>query len=138
MGDKKCLHVESKSFDLIREACNNGLCVIERGKNYMSTYEARILQKWSRTRTGYFLGTCSLGIFLHAYPRCTQIFQKKKSFSFIFSFGYITKIDKSSKSSGNMNFKCNYMDVHFFYLLFWILICNLKDHLIAMDIFYYP
>jgi hypothetical protein len=37
MGDRKCLHVESKSFDLIREACNNGLCVIERGKNYMST-----------------------------------------------------------------------------------------------------
>ena len=43
-----------------------------------------------------------------------------------------------SESSGNMNFKCNYMDVHFFYLLFWILICNLKDHLMAMDILYYP
>lgn len=37
MGDRKCFHVESKSFNLIKEACNNGLCVIERGKNYMST-----------------------------------------------------------------------------------------------------
>ena len=44
--------------------------------------------------------------------------KKKKSFSFIFSFGYVTKIDKSSESSGNMNFKCNFMDIHFFYLLF--------------------
>ena len=52
--------------------------------------------------------------------------KKKKSFSFIFSFGYVTKIDKSNESSGNINFKCNYMDVHFFYLLFWILIYNLK------------
>ena len=44
--------------------------------------------------------------------------KKRKSFSFIFSFGYVIKIDKSSKSSGKMNFKCNYMNVHFFYLLF--------------------
>ena len=75
------------------------------------------------------------------YPKHTQIFQKKKknqSFSFIFSFGYVTKIYKNSESSRNMNFNCNYMDVHFFYLLFWILICNLKDYLIAMDILYYP
>ena len=42
------------------------------------------------------------------------------------SFGYVTKIDKSSESGENMNFRYNYMDVHFFYLLFWILICNLK------------
>ena len=47
---------------------------------------------------------------------------KKKSFS----FGYVIKIDKSGESGENMNFRCNYMDVHFFYLLFWILICNLK------------
>ena len=52
--------------------------------------------------------------------------QKKKSFSFIFSFRYVTKIDESSESGEKMNFKYNYMDVHFFYLLFWILICNLK------------
>ena len=72
-------------------------------------------------------------------PRRTQNFQpKKKSFYFIFSFGYVTKIDKSSESSGNMNFKCNYIDVYFFYLLFWIFICNLKDHLMAMDILYDP
>ena len=70
-----------------------------------------------------------------AYPNFSK---KKKSFSFIFSFGYVTKIDKSNESSGNMNFKCNFMDVHFFYLLFWILICNLKDYLMAMDIVYYP
>ena len=63
--------------------------------------------------------------------------KKKKSFSFIFSFGYVTKIDKSNESSENMNFKCNYMDIHFFYLLFWILICNLKDHLMAINILYY-
>jgi hypothetical protein len=52
--------------------------------------------------------------------------KKKKTFSFIFSFGYVTKIDKNSKGGGNMNFRCDYMDVHFFHLLFWILICNLK------------
>ena len=50
----------------------------------------------------------------------------------------MSQIDKSSESGGNINFKCNYMDVHFFYLLFWILICNLKDHLMAIDILYYP
>ena len=44
--------------------------------------------------------------------------KKKKSFSFIFSFGYVTKIDKNNESDGDMNFKCNYMNVHFFYLLF--------------------
>ena len=55
-----------------------------------------------------------------------KFFNQKKSFSFIFSFGYVTKIDKSSKNDGNMNFSSNYIDVHFFYLLFWILICNLK------------
>ena len=66
-----------------------------------------------------------------------KFFKKKNLFSFIFSFGYVTKINKSSESSGNMNFKCNYMNVHFFYLLFWILICNLKDHLMAMNILYY-
>ena len=27
--------MESKSFDLIKEAGTNGLCVIEHGKNYM-------------------------------------------------------------------------------------------------------
>ena len=69
---------------------------------------------------------------------CTQEYpnfsKKKKSFS----FGYVTKIDKSNENSRNMNFKCNYMDVYFFYLLFWILICNLKDYLMTIDIFYYP
>ena len=79
-----------------------------------------------------------LGYFCMRTPSVPKIFNKKKLFYFIFSFGYVTKIDKNSESSGNMNFKCNYMDVHFFYLLFWILICNLKDHLIAMDILYYP
>ena len=101
------------------------------------SYEARVLQKWSCIRTGYFLGTCTLGVLLHAYPGVPKIFnQKKKSFYFIFSFEYVTKIDKSSESSGNMNFKCNYIDVYFFYLLFWILICNLKDYLMAIDILY--
>ena len=76
---------------------------------------------------------------MHAYSKHTQIFHKKKNhFLSFFSFGYVTKIDKNNENSGNMNFKCNYMDVHFFYLLFWILICNLKDHLMAMDILYYP
>lgn len=37
MGDKKYFHVESKSFDLIREAGINGLCIIERGKKFMSS-----------------------------------------------------------------------------------------------------
>jgi hypothetical protein len=82
---------------------------------------------WVLVLLGYFC------MRTQAYPK-----KKKKSFSFIFSFEYVTKIDKSSESSGNMNFKCNYIDVHFFYLLFWILICNLNDHLMAMDILYYP
>ena len=30
-------------------------------------YEAQLLQKWSRTRTGYFLGICNFWILLHAY-----------------------------------------------------------------------
>ena len=37
MEDKKYFHVESKSFDLIREAGINGLCIIERGKKFMSS-----------------------------------------------------------------------------------------------------
>jgi hypothetical protein len=45
---------------------------------FQLSYEARVLQKWNRTRTGYFLGTCTLGVLLHAYPRRTQIFQQKK------------------------------------------------------------
>ena len=73
---------------------------------------------WVLVPLGYCC-LCTLGI-----PKNFQ--KKKKSFSFIFSFGYITKIDKSSESGGNMNFRCNYMDVHFFSLLFWTLVCNLK------------
>jgi hypothetical protein len=68
-------------------------------------YEARVLQKWNRTRTGYFLDTRTLGILLHAYPRRTQIFEKKNRFLSFFSFGYVTKIDKSSESGRNMNFR---------------------------------
>jgi hypothetical protein len=37
MGDRKYFHVESKSFDLIKEAGTNGICIIECGKNYMSS-----------------------------------------------------------------------------------------------------
>jgi hypothetical protein len=59
-------------------------------------------------------------------PGVPKFFKKTKSFSFIFSIRYVTKIDESSESGRNMNFKCNYIDIHFFYLLFWILICNLK------------
>jgi hypothetical protein len=44
--------------------------------------------------------------------------KKKKSFSVIFSFGYITKIDKSNEGGGNINFRYNYMHVHFFHLFF--------------------
>jgi hypothetical protein len=35
-------------------------------------------------------------------------------------------VPKISGSDENMNFKCKYMVVHFFYLLFWTLICNFK------------
>ena len=79
-----------------------------------------------------------LGYFCIRTPGVPKFFKKEKSLSFIFSFGYVTKIEKSSESSENMNFKCNYIDVHFFYLLFWILICNLTNYLMAMDILYYP
>ena len=67
-------------------------------------YEARILKKWSRTGTRYFLSTRTLRV------GHTQKFSK---------FGYDTKIDKSTESSGNMNFRCNYMDLHFFYFYFF-------------------
>ena len=70
-------------------------------------------------------------------PSVPKFFPKKNHYLSFFSLGYITKIDKSSENSENMYFKCNYMNIHFVYLLFWILICNLKDHLIAMDILYY-
>ena len=36
MANWKYFHIESKSFDLITEAGNIGLCIIERGKNYLS------------------------------------------------------------------------------------------------------
>ncbi len=69
----------------------------------------------------------SLGDCCFRIQGVSKIFQKKKKkISFIFSFGYITKIDKSNESDGNTNFMCNYMDVHFFYLFFWTLVCNLK------------
>ena len=65
------------------------------------------------------LGTRTLGVLLHAYPRRTQIKKKKKKIIFFhFFFRYVIKIDKNSESGGNMNFRCNYMDVHLFYLLF--------------------
>ena len=59
-----------------------------------------------------------LGYFCMRTLGVPKFFPKKKSFSFIFSFKYVTKINKSSESDGNMNFQCNYMDVHFFYLFF--------------------
>ena len=37
MGDRKYFHVESKSFDLIKEADTNGICIIEHGKNFLSS-----------------------------------------------------------------------------------------------------
>jgi hypothetical protein len=59
------------------------------------------------------------------YPKLNFFFLNNhfSFFFFLFSFGYVTKIDKSS---GNINFRYNYMVLHFFYLLFWILVCNLK------------
>ena len=61
-----------------------------------------------------------LGYFCMRTSSVPKLKKKKKLFSFIFSFRYVTKIDKSNESDGNMNFKYNYIDVHFFYLLFWI------------------
>ena len=51
------------------------------------TYEAQVLQKWSRTRTGYFLGTRTLGCILGV----PKNFQKKKNpfLSFFFFFFWI-------------------------------------------------
>jgi hypothetical protein len=37
MGDRKYFHVESKLFDLIKEADTNGICIIERGKIFLSS-----------------------------------------------------------------------------------------------------
>jgi hypothetical protein len=68
-----------------------------------------------------------LGNYCLLTPDVPKKFQKKKKKnSFTFSFGHDTKISKSSESGGNMNFRCNYVIVLFFFLLFWILICNLK------------
>ena len=53
---------------------------------HVINHEARVLQKWSRTRTGYFLDTCILMVLLHAYPRRIQIFQKKKKKIIFFHF----------------------------------------------------
>ena len=71
------------------------------------TYEPRVFQKWSRTRIRYFWSTCTLGAYL------PKFFKKTKSFSFIFSIRYVTKIDESSESGGNIKFKCNYMNLHY-------------------------
>ena len=63
----------------------------------------------------------SLGYYCLRIPGVPKKNFKKKdkqTFSFIFSFEYVTKIDKNSESGGNMNFRCNYVDVHFFHLLF--------------------
>jgi hypothetical protein len=62
---------------------NHFLCEFCMKNHY---YEAQILQKWSRTRTGYFLGTRTLGVLLPAYPRRTQNFSKKKKKDFLSFF----------------------------------------------------
>ena len=36
MGDSQYFHIESKSFELIKDACTNGLYIIKYGKNHMS------------------------------------------------------------------------------------------------------
>ena len=93
--------------------------------SYLKSYEARVLQKLSRTCTRYFLGTRTLGVLLPAYPKRIK---KKAKYHFLlfFSFEYITKMDKSSEGGGNMIFRYNYVNIHFFPLLFWISVCNLK------------
>ena len=99
------------------------------GNGYVLLLEA-MKHEYSKNRavpvSDIFWVLVLLGYFCMCTPGVPKFFNKKKSFSFIFSFGYVTKIDKSSESGGNMNFRYNYMDIYFFYLLFWILICNLK------------
>jgi hypothetical protein len=63
----------------------------------------------------------SFGELMSAQPKRIQ--KKFLYLLFFFSFGYVIKI---SKSGGDMNFRYNYIGVHFFYLLFWSLVCNLK------------
>ena len=47
-----------------------------------------------------------LGYFCMRTPVVPKFFKKKKIVFFhFFSFGYVTKIDKSSESGGNMNFR---------------------------------
>jgi hypothetical protein len=70
---------------------------------------------WVRVPLGYY-GLRTLGEPIN--------FQKKKKKTF--SFGYVTKINKSSESGRNMSFRCNYMDEEFCYLLCWTLVCNVK------------
>ena len=38
-------------------------------------------------------------------PGAPKFFKKKNSVLSFFSFAYVTKIDKSSESDGNMNFR---------------------------------
>jgi hypothetical protein len=40
--------------------------------------EAPVRQKGHHTRTGYLVGTDTVGVLLHAYPQCTRYSQKKK------------------------------------------------------------
>ena len=53
----------------------------------------------------------------YCYQRILGV-PKKKIIFFHFFLLDDKKIDKSIESGGNINFRCNYMDVHFFYLLF--------------------
>jgi hypothetical protein len=46
-----------------------------------------------------------LGYFCMCTPGVPKFFKKKNRFLSLFSFGYVTKIDKSSESGGNMNFR---------------------------------
>jgi hypothetical protein len=44
---------------------------------YHAIYKARVRQNGRRTRTGYFVGTDTIGVPLHAYPRHTRFCPKK-------------------------------------------------------------
>jgi hypothetical protein len=52
-----------------------------------------------------FLVLVLLGYFCQAYLKFSKKKKKKFSFIFFFFFEYVTKIDKSSESDGNINFR---------------------------------
>ena len=94
----------------------------------MTNYEARVLLKWCRTRIGYLLGISTPWVFLHEYPRSTK---KKKlntssnKYEIASIFSLVLPSIKPLEYLSFILFYFGFNVEHFFYLVFWILVCTL-------------